>query len=79
MVGNQQALLQLAGLGVGAHGIALLQGGPQGGLGHAVEVQVVLADELVNLGVGAAPEVTHVCEASTPLLKGGGGETDGSP
>ena len=71
----------LAHLGVGALGeqAAGAQSLPQRRLGHAVKVQVVLADELVDPSVVGAPEVAPARARHPLLVVDRDGERDGRP
>lgn len=71
----------LAHLGVGALGeqAAGAQSLPQRRLGHAVKVQVVLADELVDPSVVGAPEVAPARARHPLLVVDRNGERDGRP
>ena len=79
MVRDERRLLQVARLRVRNLGIAILERHPQRRLGNAVEIQVVLADELVHARIGAAPPVAHRAQLFAASLERRGREAHGSP
>ena len=78
MVRHQRGLAQRTRV-LAAEDAALAQRLPYGRLGHPVEVDIVLTDELVDLGIVGTPEIPPGIARQSQIVVQGDGERDGSP
>ena len=79
MVRDERGLLELTRRRLRARLMALLRRRPHRGLGHAVEVDVVLPDELVDPRLGIAPPPPPLIALMTAVHEAGRGERDRRP
>ena len=79
VIGNEFRLLQFAFRSIGNHGLLFLKGGEQCRLGNAVEIQVVLTNELIHRCIFFAPERAPCRARKTAIIVARHGEGKRSP